>query len=204
MTSPKNIKKKEQVTPAVASSQEVKICMDNQETRPIPGNEHKRMKNAHKRILCAKKEIRETVPLRRGVTQQVQLYINAIAPKTTAIIPPETWFTMPALVSDPVCAAPLGLVLEASAEPLADLPVAVEPETVAEEEPLADVEEAPVAEEDEEPVVLVIVVMVEAEAVEELSVVVAETLEELAEALLEPVAEELAVAVAPETLKRGM
>ena len=29
MTSPKNIKKKEQVTPAVASSQEVKICMDN-------------------------------------------------------------------------------------------------------------------------------------------------------------------------------
>lgn len=110
---------------------------------------------------------------------------------------------MPALVSDPVCAAPLGLVLEASAEPLADLPVAVEPETVAEEEPLADVEEAPVAEEDEEPVVLVIVVMVEAEAVEELSVVV-ETLEELAEALLEPVAEGLAVAVAPETLKRGM
>ena len=135
-----------------------------------------------------------------GVTQQVQLYINAIAPKTTAIIPPETRFTMPALVSDPVCAAPLGLVLEASAE----LPVAVAPEVVAEEESFADVEEAPVVEEDEESVVLVIVVMVEAEAVEELSVVVAETVDELAEALLESVAEELAVAVAPETLKRGM
>ena len=138
-----------------------------------------------------------------GVTQQVQLYINAIAPKTTAIIPPETRFTMPALVSDPVCAAPLGLVLEASAEPLAD-PLAELPVAVAPEEPLADVEEAPVVEEDEESVVLVIVVMVEAEAVEELSVVVAETVDELAEALLESVAEELAVAVAPETLKRGM
>ena len=119
---------------------------------------------------------------------------------------------MPALVSDPVCAAPLGLVLEASAElladpladPLAELPVAVAPEVVAEEESLADVEEAPVVEEDEEFVVLVIVVMVEAESVDELSVVVAETVEELAEALLESVAEELAVAVAPETLKRGM
>ena len=119
---------------------------------------------------------------------------------------------MPALVSDPVCAAPLGLVLEASAElladpladPLAELPVAVAPEVVAEEESLADVDEAPVVEEDEEFVVLVIVVMVEAESVDELSVVVAETLEELAEALLEPVAEGLAVAVAPETLKRGM
>lgn len=154
------------------------------------------------------KEIKETVPPRHGITQQVQLYINAIAPKTTAIIPPETRFTMPALVSDPVCAAPLGLVLEASAElladPLAELPVAVAPEVVAEEESLADVEEAPVVEEDEESVVLVIVVMVEAESVEELSVVVAETVEELAEALLESVAEELAVAVAPETLKRGM
>ena len=154
------------------------------------------------------KEIKKTVPPRHGITQQVQLYINAIAPKTTAIIPPETRFTMPALVSDPVCAAPLGLVLEASAElladPLAELPVAVAPEVVAEEESLADVEEAPVVEEDEESVVLVIVVMVEAESVDELSVVVAETVEELAEALLESVAEELAVAVAPETLKRGM
>lgn len=154
------------------------------------------------------KEIKETVPPRHGITQQVQLYINAIAPKTTAIIPPETRFTMPALVSDPVCAVLLGLVLEASAElladPLAELPVAVAPEVVAEEESLADVEEAPVVEEDEESVVLVIVVMVEAESVEELSVVVAETVEELAEALLESVAEELAVAVAPETLKRGM
>ena len=154
------------------------------------------------------KEIKKTVPPRHGITQQVQLYINAIAPKTTAIIPPETRFTMPALVSDPVCAAPLGLVLEASAElladPLAELPVAVAPEVVAEEESLADVDEAPVVEEDEEFVVLVIVVMVEAESVDELSVVVAETVEELAEALLESVAEELAVAVAPETLKRGM
>ena len=158
------------------------------------------------------KEIKETVPPRHGITQQVQLYINAIAPKTTAIIPPETRFTMPALVSDPVCAAPLGLVLEASAElladpladPLAELPVAVAPEVVAEEESLADVEEAPVVEEDEESVVLVIVAMVEAESVDELSVVVAETVEELAEGLLESVAEELAVAVAPETLKRGM
>lgn len=154
------------------------------------------------------KEIKETVPPRHGITQQVQLYINAIAPKTTAIIPPETRFTMPALVSDPVCAVLLGLVLEASAElladPLAELPVAVAPEVVAEEESLADVEEAPVVEEDEESVVLVIVVMVEAESVDELSVVVAETVEELAEALLESVAEELAVAVAPETLKRGM
>ena len=154
------------------------------------------------------KEIKKTVPPRHGITQQVQLYINAIAPKTTAIIPPETRFTMPALVSDPVCAAPLGLVLEASAElladPLAELPVAVAPEVVAEEESLADVEEAPVVEEDEESVVLVIVVMVEAESVDELSVVVAETVEELAEGLLESVAEELAVAVAPETLKRGM
>ena len=154
------------------------------------------------------KEIKKTVPPRHGITQQVQLYINAIAPKTTAIIPPETRFTMPALASDPVCAAPLGLVLEASAElladPLAELPVAVAPEVVAEEESLADVEEAPVVEEDEEFVVLVIVVMVEAESVDELSVVVAETVEELAEGLLESVAEELAVAVAPETLKRGM
>lgn len=154
------------------------------------------------------KEIKKTVPPRHGITQQVQLYINAIAPKTTAIIPPETRFTMPALASDPVCAAPLGLVLEASAElladPLAELPVAVAPEVVAEEESLADVEEAPVVEEDEESVVLVIVVMVEAESVDELSVVVAETVEELAEGLLESVAEELAVAVAPETLKRGM
>ena len=132
----------------------------------------------------------------------MQPYINAIAPRTTAIIPPETRFTMPALVSDPVFAAPLGLVLEASAEPLADLPVAVEPEVVVAEE-LPDVEEAPAAEEDEESVVFVIVVMVEGAAVEEPSVVVAEAVEALAEALLEPVAEEPAVAVAPETLKRG-
>ena len=60
MASPKNIKKKEQVTPAVASSQEVKICMDNQETHPIPSNEYKRMKKkAHKRILCARKKLKK-------------------------------------------------------------------------------------------------------------------------------------------------
>lgn len=113
-----------------------------------------------------------------------------------AIMPPETRLTIPALKSAVVSEAAAALVLDAASELMAE---AEREEVPVVEELDALVDEA-VLEGEDLVVLAVVVVIVEGDAVMEL----VEALEVVAEALLVDAAEvELALAVAPETLKRG-
>lgn len=143
--------------------------------------------------ICAK----ETEPFSHSSTAgELWAYIITIAPKTMAIMPPETRLTIPALKSAVVSEAAAALVLDAASELMAE---AEREEVPVVEELDALVDEA-VLEGEELVVLAVVVVIVEGDAVVEL----VEALEVVAEALLVDAAEvELALAVAPETLKRG-
>jgi SOS-response transcriptional repressor LexA len=116
-------------------------------------------------------------------------YIKAAAPKTRAIIPPETRFAMPALAWGTEVGAELEDELEVVVEVAVDLAAVV----------VADLEGVMLVEEAAELVGLVMVVMVVEEAVE------VEVLVEVCAVVVvvEDAAEVVAVPVAPATTKRG-